>query len=109
MARETLPRDEELTAKILSFLADDGDRLEHFFATTGLDMTGLRDAVGAPLFAEALIDYVLAEDARVVAFSAFLNVPPAAVASLQETNRDSLKAQDRSDRLPIPPRRIPGM
>jgi hypothetical protein len=109
MAGETLPRGEELTAKILSFLAEDDGRLEHFFSTTGFDMAGIRDAVGAPLFAEALIDYVLEDDARVVAFGAFLNVPPEVVASLQGSSRDSPKAQERSDRLPIPPRRIPGM
>ena len=109
MAGETLPRGEELTASILSFLADHDDRLEHFFATTGFDMAGIREAVGAPLFAEALIDYVLEDDARVVAFGEFLNVPPEVVAALQGSSRDSAKAQERSDRLPIPPRRIPGM
>jgi hypothetical protein len=109
MEREALPRDKELIAKILSFLAEDDGRLEHFFATTGFDMAGIRDAVRAPLFAEALIDYVLEDDARVVAFGAFLNVPPEVVASLQGSSRDSAKAQERSDRLPIPPRRISGI
>ncbi len=109
VARETLPRGEELTVKIMSFLADDDGRLEHFFATTGLDMAGLRDAVGTPLFAEALIAYVLEDDARVVAFSAFLGMPPEAVVSLRGSGQPLPQAHERSDRLPVPPRRVPAV
>ncbi len=107
--RGALPRGEELTVKILSFLADDDGRLEHFFATTGLDMAGLRDAVGTPLFAEALIAYVLEDDARVVAFSAFLGVPPEIVASLLGKGEALTQAHERSGRLPVPPRRVPAV
>ena len=58
MLKETasLPRGIELTAKILSFLADDDERLSRFIGTTGHDMASLREAVHSPAFEEALVD-----------------------------------------------------
>ena len=72
-------------------------------------MASLRDAVGTPLFAQALISYVLEDDARVVAFSAFLGVPPDIVASLLGKGEALPQAHVRSNRLPVPPRRVPAV
>ena len=108
MLRETiaLPRGEELTAKILSFLAADDDRLDHFFSTTGHDIASLRDEAQAPAFLEALIDYVLAEDARVIGFAAYLDTRPEVVAGLKARGQESAPGSQTNNKSPMPPRRL---
>jgi hypothetical protein len=109
MLKETtaLPRGIELTAKILSFLAADDDRFSHFTGVTGHDTASLREAADTPAFLEALIDYILDEDARVVAFAEFAGTRPEVVAGLHSLGEGSAAASKASDKLPMPPRRLP--
>ncbi len=108
MLKETiaLPRGVELTAKILSFLAADDDRLDHFFSTTGHDIGSVRDEAQSPAFLEALIDYVLGEDARVIALAEYLDMRPEVVAGLKSQGEESAPGSQASDKLPMPPRRL---
>ena len=109
MLKETmaLPRGVELTAKILSFLADDDDRFSHFTTVTGHDLASLREEADTPAFLEALIDYILDEDARVIAFAEFADTRPEAVAGLRTIGEGIDTAPKASDKLPMPPRRLP--
>ena len=108
MLKETiaLPRGVELTAKILSFLAADDDRLDHFFSTTGHDIGSVRDEAQSPAFLEALIDYVLGEDARVMALAEYLDMRPEVVAGLKSRGEESAPRSQTSDKPSMPPRRL---
>ncbi len=108
MLKETiaLPRGVELTAKILSFLAADDGRLDHFFTTTGHDMETVRGEAQSPAFLEALIDYVLGEDARVIALAEYLDTRPEVVAGLKSLGQESAPGSPAGDKPPMPPRRL---
>ena len=109
MLKETsaLPRGVELTANILNFLADDDDRFNHFTGVTGHDLASLREEADSPAFLEALIDYILDEDARVIAFAEFAGTRPEAVANLRVAGEETGAPPKVSDKLPVPPRRLP--
>lgn len=76
MPRNQLPQGNDLAARILSFLAADDDRLADFFAATGITPANFRLVHGTPGLAINLIEYILADDFRVVAFAAFCEVGP---------------------------------
>ncbi|HEX2554201.1 MAG TPA: DUF3572 family protein [Microvirga sp.] len=108
MLKETtgLPRGVELTATMLSFLAADDDRFSHFVGVTGHDLTSLREEAESPAFQEALLDYILDEDARVVAFAEFAGVRPEAIAGFRVAGEDGATSSKVADKLPLPPRRL---
>ncbi len=82
-----LPKGNDLTARILSFLAANDDRLRHFLDITGLTPVTVRLVADSPAFADALIEHILEDDFRVLAFAAFCEVPPEAVAKLRRPLR----------------------
>ncbi len=95
MAASVLPNGYDLTAMILSFLANDEGRLDHFFLTTGLTMDGLREAADTPIFAEAVIEYVLEDEQRILAFAQFAEVRPEDVARLQYPGGQAIPSVQR--------------
>lgn len=74
MPANRLPRGNDLSARILSFLAADDTRLVEFLDLTGVTPQNFRHVVGTQGLADALIDYILEDDYRVLAFAAFCEV-----------------------------------
>lgn len=83
MTRNVLPKGDDLTARILSFLAADDDRLRDFLDTTGLTPETIRVVASTASFAKATVDYILDDDFRIMAFAAFSEVPPDCVVQLR--------------------------
>ncbi len=84
MAKTPLPDAEILAISALSFLATDPDRLSRFLAVTGLESGDLRRAAAGAGFLPAVLDYLLADEALLVAFAADQRLDPALIA---ETRR----------------------
>lgn len=61
---------ETLALQALSYLLTDEDLLVLFFAASGADAGALRAGAGDPVFLAAVVDFLLAEDARVLGFAA---------------------------------------
>lgn len=61
---------ETLALQALSYLLTDEDLLVQFFAASGADAGALRAGAGDPVFLAAVVDFLLAEDARVLGFAA---------------------------------------
>ena len=70
---------ETLALRALAWVASDEDRLHPFLATSGLGADELGPRAGDPDLLAAVLDFVLAEDARVLALAAELGQPPEAV------------------------------
>jgi hypothetical protein len=66
----TNPAAETLALKGLAFLALDPNRLLRFLAATGLDLDDLRARAADPELLAAVLDFLLAEDALLLEFSA---------------------------------------
>ncbi len=82
-SRARRPDAESLAAGALALLAVDAERLERFFALTGLTPQTLRQAATGPDFASALLDYIVTEDELVLALAARLKVAPQEIAAMQ--------------------------
>lgn len=63
----------------LSYLAADPERLGRFLAITGLGPENVRSAARDPSFLPSLLDYLLANEADLVAFAEEMNLDPARV------------------------------
>ncbi len=61
---------QDLAVEALGFLAGDETRLERFLAVTGLGPRTLRSAAAAPGFLVSVLDYLMADEALLVAFAA---------------------------------------
>ncbi len=61
----------------LSWLAADPERIGRFLAVTGLGPENVRAAARDPSFLPALLDYLLANEADLVAFATEMNLDPA--------------------------------
>lgn len=68
---------ETLALQALAHLVSDPDLLGAFMAATGADPAALRVGALDPAFLGAVLDFLLQEDARVLAFAAAADVPPA--------------------------------
>ncbi len=71
---------EVVALQALGWLAADSDRLAGFLAFSGAAPAELRDRTGEPKFLAAVLDFVMTEDERVLAFSAFAALAPESVA-----------------------------
>lgn len=71
---------ETMGLQALGWLAADSDRLAGFLAFSGAGPAELRVRAAEPEFLAAVLDFVMAEDARVMEFSASVAVAPEAVA-----------------------------
>ena len=70
---------QDLSIAALAFIADDAERLQRFLATSGLGPENLRAAAAEPGFLAAILDYLAAHEALLVAFAAHNNVAPETV------------------------------
>ena len=68
----------------LSFIAEDTDRLGQFLASSGFGPTELRARVGDPAFLGGVLDFLLSDEALVVAFADWAAVDPASVLVLRQ-------------------------
>ncbi len=68
---------EALALKALAWLAADPDGLARFLAETGLDGAGLRAAAALPETLAGVLDHLLADEARLVAFCSETGIDPA--------------------------------
>ena len=61
--------------QVLRWLAEDGERLGTFLAETGLDGTALRARMADTAFLGGVLDYLLADEGRLLEFCAATAVP----------------------------------
>ena len=77
----------------LSHIATDDDLLERFFALTGLDPAALREIATQRSFIAGVLDFVLADDALVIAVAQSQDIPPETIMAA----RQSLDRRRRGD------------
>lgn len=87
MWNQKLPRGDDLTARILSFLAADDKRLSRFLEVSGLTVAAMRHAAGSPALADALLEHILEDDVRTFAFASYCEVSPDEVMALRRRLR----------------------
>ena len=68
-----------LAIQALTFLGSDPDRADRFFATSGLTPGDLRRAAADPDFLNGLLDYLVADEALLLAFAQAAALSPEAV------------------------------
>ncbi|WP_134724700.1 DUF3572 family protein [Paracoccus luteus] len=73
----------EIAHAVLLHLAQDPDLLGQLCAETGLSPADLRDTAGQPGFVGAMLDFIAADDRRLLDFAAEAGVAPDAVARLR--------------------------
>ncbi|MCT4655374.1 MAG: DUF3572 domain-containing protein [Cohaesibacter sp.] len=78
---------EDIAIKALTFLSQDTEMLGRFLALSGLDPVSLRDVIGEPSFLAAVLDYMMQDDATLLAFTANNGLAP----------EDILKAKQKLD------------
>lgn len=59
---------ETLALRALGWLAGQSDVLGQFMSATGATISSMAEAVGQPEFLAAVLDFLLSEDDRVIAF-----------------------------------------
>lgn len=74
---------EMLALQALGFLAADEDRLSRFMLSTGLTPQDLRQRTGDPVFLAGVLDYLMTDDALVLAFAEENAIPPEAVMAVR--------------------------
>ena len=67
---------EEFSARVLGWLAQDPDRIGSFLAWSGESPSGLRDRLADPGFWLAVLDFLMLDEAQLLAACADLGVPP---------------------------------
>ncbi len=72
-------RARDLAADALGFIAADPDLVTALLEVSGLQPGDLRKAAATPEFGLFLLDFILQDDRRVLAFAADRAVPPEAV------------------------------
>ena len=80
MQSASLDSAQSLAVSALTFIAADPDRLGRFLNLTGLGPDNLRTAAADPAFLGSVLEYLLADEALLVAFSADAGLKPEAVA-----------------------------
>jgi hypothetical protein len=75
---------EIIPIRILSFLAEDHDRLGRFLAITGLEGQDIRNAAAQPGFFLAVVDYVMQDEAALQVFCANEGLNPSLIAKVRQ-------------------------
>ena len=75
---------ESIAISALGFLAAEETRLERFLALSGLGPHNLRRAAADPAFLAAVLDYLVADEGLLVAFSQQEGLDPGAVARARD-------------------------
>lgn len=78
-------RAQEIAGNALGFVASDRAMIQALLDVSGLDLADLREAAERPEFAIFLLDFVLLDDDRVLAFAASQGIKPEAVLFARET------------------------
>ncbi len=78
---EAAPDAQEIAVAILAWLGEQPDMLTRFLSLSGLDASSLRQFSRSPGFAEALMEFVMAHEPSLNAFSAHSGIAPATVAT----------------------------
>ncbi|BAF87851.1 hypothetical protein AZC_1853 [Azorhizobium caulinodans ORS 571] len=73
-------RADEIALAGLTFLAGDGERIAGFLEATGMDPSGLRDAVKRKDFGAGVLAYILSDEPLLLVFCAHANLDPQQVA-----------------------------
>lgn len=68
----------------LSYLAAEPERIGRFLAVTGLGPENIRAASRDPSFFPALLDYLLANEAELVAFADEMNLDPSRIRAARD-------------------------
>ena len=76
----TLEAGRSLAVSGLAFIAADSDRLSRFLNLTGLGPHNLRTAAADPAFLDSVLDYLVGDEALLLAFAADAGLKPEAVA-----------------------------
>ena len=76
-----------LAVSALAFIAADPDRLSQFLGITGLGPDNLRTAASDPAFLGSVLDYLVADEALLIAFAADAGLKPEAVARAHDALR----------------------
>jgi hypothetical protein len=70
-----------IALKCLTFLAEDGERLGRFLSLSGVSPEALRRDFGEPSFLAGILDYLLSDEALLIAFSESAELKPEIVAA----------------------------
>ena len=86
MARMHMTPDlaESVAIDILTFLAEDDERLGRFLALTGLAPGSLRDAAREPGFLLGVLDYLVGDDPLLQMFAGEHEMPPETVVKARD-------------------------
>ena len=82
-----------LAVRALAFIAADSDRLNRFLNLTGLGPHNLRTAAADPAFLSSVLDYLVTDEALLVAFAADAGLKPEAVARAHEALGRSIEGE----------------
>ena len=74
----------EIAISALQFLASDPERLERFLALSGLGPHNLRKAAVEPTFLGAVLDYLVADEALLIAFAESAGLSPERVTAARD-------------------------
>ncbi|MCD2177116.1 DUF3572 domain-containing protein [Rhizobium sp. C1] len=72
---------EEIAVAILAWLGEEPDMLTRFLSLSGLEASSLRQFSRSPGFSAALMEFVMAHEPSLMAFSAHSGIPPASIAA----------------------------
>jgi hypothetical protein len=72
---------DEIAVSVLTWLSNEPDMLTRFLSLTGLDAGSLRQISASPGFAAGLLEFVLAHEPSLMAFSAHSGYAPEAVSA----------------------------
>ncbi|MEJ2434664.1 MAG: DUF3572 domain-containing protein [Pseudolabrys sp.] len=75
---------EGLAVQALSYIAQDGERLGRFLATTGIGPAEIRAATAEPGFLAGVVEYLAADDGLIAAFAAEAGLDPNDIARAHE-------------------------
>ncbi|MFO0993645.1 MAG: DUF3572 domain-containing protein [Hyphomicrobiales bacterium] len=76
---QSAPDAEAIALNCLGFLAEDGERLGRFLALSGISPQSLRAQASEPSFLAGVLDYLLADEKLLLAFSETQGLKPEAV------------------------------
>ncbi len=77
--RPTPEAAEMLAIQALAFIAEDPERLNGFFATTGIPAEQIRAAAREPGFLAGVLEHMLGDESLLIAFAASAGIDPAEV------------------------------
>ncbi|MCC0804751.1 DUF3572 family protein [Methylobacterium sp. W2] len=72
---------EHLAILVLGWLAEEGDRLLPFMASSGLTPDTVRESATDPAFLSAVLDHVMSNEAVLIACATALDVKPERIAA----------------------------